>query len=165
MRKVFINRAKRRSIVAYILLSVAILVIVVATFVALYLTIDLSMQLGNTDIPDLSKAPIENAKLQLSTYQIKFDNLKFKYTALTILLVSMLLFVSQVLLRLYRYNMLKADFYFACADSFILTQKFNADEKEKFQTILTTIISEKISLTTPPPPTFSFFGSKDKGAG
>jgi len=61
--------------------------------------------------------------------------------------------------------MLKADFYLACADSFILTQKFNTKEKEKFQTFLTTIISEKISLTTPKTPSFSMFGSKDKGAG
>ena len=85
-------------------------------------------------------------------FKTTIDNVKYKYITFIITLLSMLFFISQTLLRLYRYNILKADFYIACADSLILTQKFNQEKKEAFETLLTTIIAEKISLTTPKPP-------------
>jgi len=165
MRKVFINRAKRRSVVAYILLTIALVLITLGIVLAFYLIIDWSMKLGKYSLLGVANHPEPIAKLEIEINKISTENLKYKYTVITVVLLSMIFFISQTLLRLYRYNMLKADFYFACADSFILTQKFSKEEQEKFQTFLTTIISEKISLTTPKTPSFSVFGSTNKGAG
>lgn len=166
MRKIFIERARRRSRTAYFLLSVALFVIVCTVGITIALVVGWSMDSNDylfSDIP--KKMEAEKARLAIESYTIGANNLKFKYTFLIILLLSSFFFISQTLLRLYRYNMLKADFYFACADSIILTQKFGSEEKEKFQQLLSTIISEKITLTTPATPNFSFSGSKDKSAG
>lgn len=157
MRKVFIQRAKFRSKVAYALLVLALLVITGGIFLAIDITVRFTKELNDASLQNIDIKNKEIVEIKKST----ISNIKYKYTAFLVTLLSMLFFIAQTLLRLYRYNILKTDFYLACADSLILTQKFNEEEKQRFQLLLTTIISEKVSLTTPKSPTFSVFSSKD----
>ncbi len=147
MTRKFKNRALKRSIVAYFLLSLALLLI----FFGIFLVIDQIQAFANAT--------------KGQTNPVLIDRLNYYYTFVLIVFLAMLFFISQTLLRLYRYNMLKSDFYLACADALILSQDFNSFQSKNFDMLLTSLLSEKTSLTIPKSPTFSIIQSKDKKEG
>src|SRR5438128_506653 len=107
MRKVFVKRARLRSYLAYSLLVVAIITIVVGIYLAIYTTAKFSLELNRHSLSEAPKAQQEITKAVI-------DNIKFKYTYFLITLLTMLFFISRTLLSLYRYNILKSDFYLTC---------------------------------------------------
>lgn len=157
MRKVFIKRAKARSILAYLLLALALIIIVAGIVLAIYATAKFAIELREAQ-HSLSYAQKEQQEI----IKTIIDNIKFKFGYFLVTLLPMFFFISRTILGLYRYNILKADFYLACADSLVLSKVFNAEQKVNFETLLGTIISEKISLSTPKSPSYSLFPSKDK---
>jgi hypothetical protein len=164
MRKVFIERAKRRIKTAYTILSLALFLIVLIVGLTIIIAVDWAIGSNDYLFSQIPEMGTYKGTLAIEAYTIGARNLQYKYTFLIVILISSFFFISQTLLRLYKYNMLKADFYYACADSLILTQKFNNGEKDRFKDILSIIISEKIPLTTPPTPNFSNPFTKDKEA-
>jgi len=138
-------RANRRSIIAYILLGLTVFTI----FLGLYLI----------------REQLQNLALQEHESTKKDDINSFLYqVVIRLSFMILIFFVCQVLLRLYRYNILKADHYLACSDAIGLAKSLTAEQKQNFESILATISADKVALITPKSPTINFFGKKAEAA-
>ncbi len=169
----FKKRGTQRIRVAYILLVSAILLIVGSVFLII-------MQLQDIKDSEKAKRKVRQEEIAYKTELLKkvgqvTDMKEFKLeevkessdndlynTISKISLVILIAFISQALLRLYRYNILKGDYYLSCSDALKLSTELDIDSKAKFEGLITTLISEKISLTTPKGPSLSDFGHKGK---
>ncbi len=146
MQDILKRRANRKTVIAYILLVITIF------------TILLGLYLIREQIQELAiyeQERIDDAK--------KSDPNGFLYQVIIRMsFIVIIFFVCQVLLRLYRYNILKADHYLACADAFILCKDLTTEQKQNFEALLISITTEKVSLIVPKSPAFPFMGTKDK---
>lgn len=132
MIELFNKRAKKRNVIAYMLLGIAILII----FLGIMLL-----------IISLDEVGIEGSNVTLSV----ISRLSF---------VALLLFSVQILLKHYRYNILKADYYLACADALKLVDSLEIDKVEKYVKILPLLISEKINLDNTESPNLQILNAK-----
>lgn len=144
MNEIFIKRAKQRKTVGYWLLAIAIIIIWIGIIQGI-----ISIDSFSKSIKDIND-PSDIEKL---TYHNSVSLIAF---------FSMIFFISQILLKLYRYNILKADFFMACADALSLSEKFDEIQKAKYETLLAALIAEKISLNDTDSPSFSIISSKGK---
>ena len=71
--------------------------------------------------------------------------------------VVFIFFISQVLLRLYRYNMMMADFYIACCDAIEMSDQYNDAQKTWFEKLIKVLSPDKIVLEVPDNPKASDF--------
>jgi hypothetical protein len=169
----FKNRGTQRIRVAYILLVSAILLIAGSVFLII-------MQLQ--DIKDSEKANREvrlkeiehkNELLRKATQvadtkdfkleELKDTNENDLYNVISkISFVILIAFIAQALLRLYRYNILKGDYYLSCSDALKLSKEMDAETQAKFEGLITVLISEKIALSTPRTPSFPGLNTGNK---
>ncbi len=132
----FIKRAKSRRNTAYLFLFLAVAIIVLASWL-FYESLKQSAKYADF------KEMVEKVGALSATLTVVFK--------LTFLIL--LLFLSQIFLKLYKYNFLKSDFFLACADALILGESFKEVEKlNHFTKLLPLLTSEKISLETPDSP-------------
>jgi len=70
--------------------------------------------------------------------------------------IILVMFIAQTLIKLYKYNIIKADYYLSCADALRLTKKFEPELEQKFNILLSTLTSDKNFLETPDTPSIPF---------
>ena len=146
MQDILKRRANKKTVIAYILLVITVF------------TILLGLYLIREQIQEL--AVYEQERISDDN---KGDPNGFLYEVIIRMsFIIIIFFVCQVLLRLYRYNILKADHYLACADAFVLCKDLTMEQKQNFEALLISITTEKVSLIVPKSPTFPFMGTKDK---
>lgn len=79
--------------------------------------------------------------------------------------VGLVLYITQALLKLYRYNMLKADHFLSCSDALRISEECSAETGEKFVMILSALNGKEITLSeseSPGTPNLGLSGEKTK---
>jgi hypothetical protein len=125
MIRVLINRSRKRRRQAYVLMITAIIILCYGFAL-------ITIALG-----DLNTSSITTTILNMSSILI-FSIFTF--------------FIAQILLKLYKYNMVIADFYQAWADALILKSGHHVATFAEFEALVKILIPEKINLETPDTP-------------
>lgn len=126
-------RARKRKTVAYILLILSILIILCCIVLII-------MQLQ--DLKSQKIADIFNIASRLS-------------------FIALIIYITQTLQRLYRYNILKADYFQSCADALKLNQQLTIKNADSFVKIFSSLNGCEITLNETDPPSTPFI-TKDK---
>lgn len=117
------KRANHRKKIAYIFLLLSLIIIVLGFIVFIYSMVDAVLKENINDF------------LTITT---------------RLIFVVTELFLVQILLKHYRYNMLKADYYLSCSDSLCLIEEFkregNEEDDKKFIALFSTLVAEKTPL-------------------
>ena len=122
MKKIFFERSEKRKHTAYLFLLLAIALII--------FLFTQTVQMNS-----------DNSKAGIDIYLTFITRLSFVFAVV---------FLVQILLKHYRYNMLKADYYLSCVDTLSLIEEFkqegNEEDDKKFIALFSTLIAEKTPL-------------------
>ena len=113
-------------------------------------TNDYSHEKSNTSL-----AASEEGKTNLSLYQLG------NFFARMVLL-SVMFFLAQLFIRLYKYNMTSSDYYRTCADAFQLSKELDAAEISNFTSIFTALTGSKVEIEVPDTPPLPGVPAKTK---
>ncbi|WP_207494398.1 hypothetical protein [Aridibaculum aurantiacum] len=162
----FQKRCKKRRQIAYSLLAFAILILITS----LILIIWQLEAIGNSreiQLYNFKKEILDSLKGErgehIATFQVHFDKkmdeiqkdsrtvstFDLLHLSARLVLLVITFYIGHVIIKLYRYNIMIADFYTACSDSIHLSKNLDNDEQKSFEKLLTNLYKEKINLETP----------------
>jgi len=128
MIKEFQNRAAKRRNIAYILLVLTILIILCTIGLVIWQLQDLS----TNKVTDVFNILSRLSFIALATY------------------------VSQLIQKLYRYNLLKSDYSLSCADALTLSSELESKQSEIFSKIFSSLNGFEVTLSDTDSPKFPF---------
>ena len=129
MIKQYKERALKRRALAMRLLFISILVIITGIVMVIWQLHDMAKFNGQGSIFDISSRMI---------------------------FILLVMFIAQMLIKLYKYNMLKADYFLACSDALKLSTELDAEAQQRFGALLQTLCSDQNPLDTPDTPGIPF---------
>jgi hypothetical protein len=148
IKETFQLRSKIRMIIAYIFLAVAFGVLIYGTVLVIKQLNELMSDTtaGLTkDYSDGAKAVQEEAKKTFGPYEIG------NFLARLVLL-SVMFYLGNIFIRLYKYNMGVSDYFTACADTIRLSEDYEIPFLKKFVSVFKTITASKVEFEVPQEP-------------
>jgi hypothetical protein len=124
----FQTRAAKRRKIAYVLLVLTILIILCTIGLVIWQLQDLS----TNKVTDVFNILSRLSFIALATY------------------------ISQLIQKLYRYNLLKADYFLSCADALTLSSELESKQSEIFTKIFSSLNGVEVTLSETDSPKLSF---------
>ena len=162
-KEIFVVRSKSRMRIAYIFLFCAFGVLVYGTVQVIKQLNNLMEDVTKNVTPnfadkkfDLNKDgnidECEEALAIASQAPKTFGPYEIGNFLARLVLVTVIFYIGNIFIRLYKYNMGVSDYYIACADSIDLAKEFDNALLKKFISAFTTITTSKVEFEIPSDP-------------
>jgi hypothetical protein len=122
------KRAFRRKVVAHLLLVLSILIVIFSIILVIMQLQDLNNQ-----------------------HETDFLNIVARLS-----FIALVTYISQILQRLYRYNILKADYFLSYADALKISSSFSSEEIQKFINVFSSLNNVNVTLNVTDVPNLPF---------
>jgi hypothetical protein len=148
IKETFQLRSKTRMIIAYIFLAVAFGVLIYGMVLVIMQLSDLMSDTTAGQTKDYSA----NAKSVDSEAKKTFGPYEIGNFLARLVLLSVVFFLGNIFIRLYKYNMGVSDYYTACADSIRLSEDYEIPFLKKFVSVFKTLTASKVEFEVPQEP-------------